>query len=281
MERLTLRKLDNGIIAGIHWPVSDPEAIICIIHGIGEYGERYGRVAGRLNEAGFSVFSMDLRGHGRSLGKRGDCAPRDEVLEDVSALISHASRAYPGRKLMIYGHSLGGNITLDYRDRGAFRDLPSAYLLSAPWIRLVRSIPPIAYGAAKAMSHIAPGFTIGSRVSEDKLGNPENILPYHSDPMIHNRISIRCAVEGFETGRRLGSVPYDRPSHVPTLIMHGGNDGICDIEGSRDFCRIRKRAGENVEFKELPGILHEIHNGGPESNGDEVLEMMVDFFRRF
>lgn len=283
MERFTLRKLDKGIIQGVHWPVEDPEKVVCIIHGIGEYAERYDRIAGMLNAAGFAVFSMDLRGHGDSIGKKGDCSPRSELLEDVSALISHASRTCPDRKIIIYGHSLGGNITLDYRRRGAFRDLPAGYIVSSPWVRLVRPIPLPFYHLAKMLARIAPTMVMGSNVKEKDLGNPENILPYHDDPKIHNRISMRGAVEGFMIGREMemdsGARTDEKTKTIPMLMMHGGEDMICHIDGTRAVYGDLRSAGENVSFREFPELYHEIHNGGAESDGSEVIEMVVEFIR--
>ena len=63
-------------------------------------------------------FQWILRGHGRSQGVRGACAPRKEVLKDIDALIEYAQAFYPGVPIVMYGHSMGGNITLDYRARG-------------------------------------------------------------------------------------------------------------------------------------------------------------------
>ena len=73
--------------------------------------------------------------------RKGDCAPRKAVLDDVSALIEWAERQYTGKPLVLYGHSMGGNIVLDYRGRGELSDHPSAYVISAPWLRLVVEFP--------------------------------------------------------------------------------------------------------------------------------------------
>ena len=291
MEKFVLRKTNKGIIQAYRWPVPSPGRVVCIIHGIGEHGGRYDRVAGRFNEAGMEVFSMDLRGHGYSLGKRGDCSPRDEILEDINALISRAFRVHPGCRLILFGHSMGGNITLDYRRRGDYREMPAGYLISAPWIRLVRHIPEPIYHMVRVASGIAPKLTMGSAVKESELGNQDIVLPYHDDPMVHNRISLRCAVEGFEAGRLFeseamariaGERGEEKPDplirDIPTMIMHGGDDHICDINAAKTVYKGLKAAGENVAFREFPGLYHEIHNGGPESKCEEAIDAMINFF---
>ena len=286
-ETFILRQTEEGNIQGYHWPVTEedrpggPKKVICIVHGIGEYGGRYDRVASRFREAGYAVLSMDLRGHGDSLGIKGDCAPRKDVLDDVSALLTCAQLNYPGKPIILYGHSMGGNITLDYRCRGGMNDVPSAYLISAPWIRLVHPIPEPAYWAVRALSKIKPHFTVGSAIDEGALGNPASVQPYLEDPMVHNRISALCAVDGFEIGRALerGKLADNgRAAKIPLLLMHGGDDEICDPQASRMVAARMVKQGENVEYMEWPGLYHEIHNGGPESNGDEVIDRMIEYF---
>ena len=151
-DEFPLKKLPEGELHGYLWDLDDPERVVCIVHGIGEYGGRFDRVACRFRDAGMAVVSMDLRGHGKSPGKKGHCAPREKVLSDIDALISWAMEKYPGKKIVLYGHSMGGNIALDYRKRGKFSHIPSAYLISAPWIELVRPIPSVLYRAVKAAS---------------------------------------------------------------------------------------------------------------------------------
>ena len=276
----TLKKTDKGIIQGYTWPLEEPAKVVCIIHGIGEYAGRYDRVAEAFRSKRIAVLSMDLRGHGNSVGPKGHCAPRKDVLDDVSELILYARRMYPDRDIVLYGHSMGGNIALDYRSRGQFNDIPSKYLISAPWIRLVQSTPKPLYSMAKAMSRIVPSAGVSSAVDEELLGNPESVQPYSTNPMVHNRISFLCAIEGFDTGKALEQGKLEdngAAANIPTMIMHGTNDGICDITGTRKVYENLKRKGNKVEMIEWPGFLHEIHNGNEVSRGDEVIDSMIQF----
>ena len=279
-ETFPLKKTEKGTIQGYRWPLENPEKAVCIVHGIGEYGGRYDRVASKFNEAGIAVFSMDMRGHGDSPQRKGHCAPRAEVLEDVSALLRAARHEYPGKDVILYGHSMGGNITLDYRSRGSMNGVPKGYVVSAPWIRLVRPIPDQLVKVIRVLAAAAPSFTIGSSVDEALLGNPKCVLPYHKNPMVHNRISLQCALDGYNTGLMLenGTIPDNgRADQIPLLLMHGSDDRICDIEGTRKVARNLKEKGCPIEYIEWEGLYHEIHNGGPESTGDEVIDKIADF----
>lgn len=279
-DNFILRRTPKGNIAGYEWKLENPDRVICIVHGIGEYGGRFDRIAEAFKQKNMACLALDLRGHGLSLGKKGDCAPRREVLEDVTALLEFASEQYPGKEIVLYGHSMGGNIVLDYRTRGQKNALPKAYIVSAPWIKLVRPIPAALYKMVKGVSKIMPSLTISSAVSEADLGHPESVRPYHENPIVHNRISALCAVDGFEVGVKLmeGTLEDNGgAAESPMLLMHGSADKICDVEGSRALAAHLQKAHQPVEYVEWEGLFHEIHNGNQTSHGDEVIEKMVSW----
>ncbi|MDD6646281.1 MAG: lysophospholipase [Firmicutes bacterium] len=279
-SNFVLRKLKDGIINGYLWDVIEPDKVICIVHGIGEYGGRFDRVAEALREKNMAAAAMDLRGHGNSAGKKGHCAPRKDVLDDVTELIRFARTEYPGKKVVLYGHSMGGNIVLDYRSRGELNGDIAGYIISAPWIRLVRPVPAVLYRIVKLMSKAAPSFTISSEVDEEVLGHPDSVRPYKDNPMVHNRISALCAVDGFETGLKLeeGTLEDNHAAaDIPTLIMHGGSDMICDVKGSRKIAERLEKQGEKIEYIEWDGLYHEIHNGNSQSRGDEVVNKIAEW----
>src|SRR5262245_56228460 len=45
-------------------PAASTKAVILIVHGASEHSARYDRFARFLNENGYAVYAMDLRGHG-------------------------------------------------------------------------------------------------------------------------------------------------------------------------------------------------------------------------
>lgn len=281
-EKFDLKKVEKGIIRGYLWHVENPDKVVCIVHGIGEYGGRFDRVAKEFNRENIAVLALDLRGHGDSIEKKGHCAPRREVLEDVSALLEYARQKYPGRRIVLYGHSMGGNITLDYRAGGRLNDRPCGYIISAPWIRLVRPVPKPLYALVKLMAKIAPQMTISSSVDERILGNPLTVKPYSENPMVHNRISALCAVDGFEIGLGLEDGSHEdngKAAKIPTIIMHGSADRICSVEGSRRIAKRLVEKGDAVEYVEWEGLYHEIHNGNDSSTGEEVIAKMVQWVK--
>ncbi|MGK3997434.1 alpha/beta fold hydrolase [Sorangium sp. So ce1024] len=92
-------------------------ASVLLIHGYGQ--NRYiwhlpsRSFSNYLARAGFDVFNLDLRGHGRSrhLGARRPGHVTDFVREDVPAAIEEVRRISGPRPVYLIGHSLGGLIS--------------------------------------------------------------------------------------------------------------------------------------------------------------------------
>lgn len=272
MKQFTLVRENGYKIQGYKWDVENPDKTVCLIHGIGEHAGRYDRLAGFFNDNNIAVFAMDLRGHGKTDGKRGDCAPRKAVLEDVDALIDEIKKEHPDCPVVIYGHSMGGNIALDYRNRGKYNGDAAGYVISAPWVKLVRSVPKPLYVFVKAARKLAPTLTISSSVNTSVLGNPIHNKAYEKDELVHKRISLRCAVNGFDIGNALYEDTHEISGEGrkrPMLLMHGDCDKICDIAGSDRIFENQKATCEYIRWQ---GLYHEIHNGGPDSDGTEVIE---------
>lgn len=277
MKNFKIKREKDVELMGYSWDIINPKKLVCIIHGIGEYAKRYDRMANKFNDAGFAVFSMDLRGHGKSYGSRGHCAPRSLVLEDINELIDYARKKHPNVEMVIYGHSMGGNITLDYRNRGKYNGDVKGYVVSAPWVKLVRKTPKYQYIAVKALAKIMPKFKISSAIDESSLGNKKHVEGYSKDPNVHNYISAQCAVDGFDIGNSLFDDTHEikgEGRNRPMLLMHGDADSICDVVGSR---QISKNQYKQSEYVEWPEIYHEIHNGGKVSDGDEVIQKAISW----
>lgn len=264
--------VDQAKIIGYSWELKNPKAVVCIIHGIGEHAGRYNRMAMNMNENGIAVLSMDLRGHGVSSGKRGHCAPRLSILSDIDCLLQEAKKRYPNIPIILYGHSMGGNIVLDYRRRGKWMVLPVGYVASAPWLILVRRVNKLLLLTMKVFSEIKPDFQIKARIKSEDLGNVQVISLQQNKELMHDYITARTAVDGNEVGEELLANPTVGKK---LLLMHGDADKICSVEGSRQFSKV----ANDCEYVEWPGYFHEIHNGNREEDGQKVIDFAIKWIQ--
>ena len=92
-------------------------APVLLVHGFGQ--NRYSwhlparSFANHLARAGFDVFNLDLRGHGRSrdFGSRRSRGLEDYVREDLPAAVAEVQALSGGRPVWLVGHSLGGLVS--------------------------------------------------------------------------------------------------------------------------------------------------------------------------
>src|SRR3989338_11538789 len=68
-------------------PEGEPRAVVVIVHGYAEHSGRYGETAEYLVRRGYAVYAFDLRGHGRSEGRRAFVRSFDEYLVDVNIFL--------------------------------------------------------------------------------------------------------------------------------------------------------------------------------------------------
>lgn len=269
----------NNEIEGYLWDCESPDRVLCIIHGIGEHAGRYDRMCESLRRSNIATVSMDHRGHGKSIGPVGHAAPRGEVLKDVDAMLEYASKKYEGVPITLYGHSMGGNICLDYRNRGDLNDVPASYIVSAPWVKLVRNVSKPLYLGMKFLAKVAPKAAMDNGCKSSDLGNKIHVASYDTDPYVHSKVSFQTAAEGYDIGKALGEGTHPcnhRADNKPFLLMHGDSDKICSVEGSRMIAEQNKN-NPYFRYIEWPGYYHEIHNGGPKATGDAVIETIREF----
>jgi len=81
------------------------ETAILILHGITAHSEPYRFIAQPLSQHGFTVYGLDLRGHGLSDGTRGDSPGWDTFVNDLTETVSYIKEKHS--KVVLLGHSLG------------------------------------------------------------------------------------------------------------------------------------------------------------------------------
>ncbi|NOZ00068.1 MAG: alpha/beta hydrolase [Chloroflexi bacterium] len=247
-------------------PERQPKAAVCLVHGHGEHIGRYAHVAAALNEAGYALLGFDLRGHGQSDGTRGHTPSYDALLDDITTFLAQAEERYPGLPRFLYGHSMGGNLVLNYALRRK-TDLKGV-IATGPWLRLAFEPPAIQVFLGKTMNKIFPGFVQTSGLETAALSrDPAVISAYENDPLVHDKISARLFVSMYESG--LWALEHAAEFPLPLLLMHGSADRLTSAEASRQFA---ETAGENVTLRIWDGWYHEIHN---EPEKAQVFESII------
>lgn len=246
-----MRMSDGVELALTRWEAVSPKGILCGLHGLGEHAARYEHVAQAWRERGFSFRMLDLRGHGRSPGKRGD-TPYAAAMQDSIELL--ASAAQEGLPVFLFGHSFGGGLALHLM---VTQPLPiAAGIVTSPWLRIHRPIKGPTLAALTVLSRIAPHMTMANGIDASGLSHDRDLCErYGQDPLVHDRVSTNMAYGAHRAGEH--SLVNAGDLCAPLLLLHGGADPICDAAASRAFAR---GAGLKCVHHEYEGMLHELHN---------------------
>ncbi len=235
-------------------PAGDELASVVITHGFAEHGGRYAGVASRLVDSGYAVWAADLRGHGRSQGRRTSLVRFSDYLEDLHAFIAVARTHARDRSLILLGHSMGGLIALCLAL--TYRADADGLVLSAPAV-LPGRVSKIRVVVGRIVSRVAPDLGV-LRLPLDKISrDPAVVAAYHTDPLVFETpIRARLGAEMLDAMRtvdeRLGTLT------VPLLVMQGTEDGLVDTASAP---YVYEHAGSTDKtLKMYEGLWHEIFN---------------------
>ncbi|MBC7220048.1 lysophospholipase [Candidatus Bipolaricaulota bacterium] len=253
-EPSALRTGDGLCLFVRTWPIAR-KGWVGIVHGYGEHSGRYDAFARWLNGQGWAVAACDLRGHGRSPGRRGHIHRFADYLHDVAALHGLLRERAAGRPPFLLGHSLGGLIATRYVQEGA--EGLAGLILSAPFLGAELAIPRWKAVFSRLLSRGWPSFSsssglVGAMVSHD----PEVVAEYERDPFMHNRVTARWFTEVVAAQRAaLAAAPE---LSLPLLILHGGADPIASISATRRF--FSAAGSPDKTLKVYGDLLHEVLN---------------------
>ncbi len=241
-------------------PAGPARAAVLLLHGIAEHSGRYEAVGDQLAAAGFEVVGIDHRGYGQTGGRRGHVDNWAQFLDDVEdQLLQIRSLGLP---TIMLGHSMGGLIATSYCVDD--RPLPDLLVLSGP--ALGADISPFLRLVAPVLGRFFPRMEIKEDGDPALLStDPKVGEEFYADP-------LRVPYPTASLGRALlGAIDTTRSRidrlSIPTLVMHGGDDGLVPetasqlLEGLPDVKRIV-----------YPGLRHEIFN---EPSGPEIVATSI------
>ncbi|MCX2678739.1 lysophospholipase [Galbibacter sp. EGI 63066] len=244
----------NTKLFGQHWREENPKAVVVLVHGMGEHSGRYtGSLIPELVYAGYAVISFDHFGHGHTEGKRGHCPSYNAVLKTVEMVFEEKEEVYGDLPTFLYGHSMGGNVVLNY----AMRYDPNikGIIATSPLLRMAFDPPKWKMTLGKFFYRTLPFITLPSGVEPKYISrNEKEIIKYKEDPLVHNRISPNYVFPFIKWGEWVISNPKELKH--PLLLLHGTGDYITSHWASKAF----GKQSDLIDVKLYKGGYHELHN---------------------
>jgi alpha-beta hydrolase superfamily lysophospholipase len=250
-------------------PARAPRGVVVIAHGAAEHALRYARFAAVLNDAGFSVWAPDHRGHGASPGPLGlgDFGEGGwaALVADLAQVVAVARRETPALPLCLFGHSMGSF---------AAQELCSAHSLLLEALVLSGST---AISKAPSGPRVSgAGFNAAfepARTPYDWLSrDPAEVDAYVNDPLCGFESRVDGGARARPDYERLASAELFKGvrGSLPVLLLSGDADpihrGLAGLRLLEE--RLRAAGVARIDTLHYPGGRHEMLN---ELNRDQVM----------
>ena len=266
-----IKSKDGSNLMYYSWlPNKKINVAIGIIHGLGEHSNRYDDFAEYFCKKGFGVYSIDLRGHGKSEGKRGHINNFKKLIDDSEEMFINIRKENLNVPMVMFGHSLGGCIALNYLCENQSKEIDLA-IISSPWLKTVLEPPKFIIYIQKILVGLFPSLTLNNRLDPYDLSKDTDIVKkYIEEPLVHNKISLKMFSE---VNKAIDKIENESEKiNIPVLLVHGKKDNIISFKGTE---KVSKKIN-NSKLTLYEGLYHEPHN---DLEKNEILADYTSFIK--
>ena len=269
-----VERVEGQPIFFAHYRADEPKGIIVIGHGFTESIRKFDESIYYMLQAGYEVWGVDHRGHGRSYRENKNpyvvhVSNFEDYILDLRYLLDTRVRPEAmGMPIYYYGHSMGGCIGAWMIEEYPF--LFRKAVLSSPMLGLsFGKIPlPFVYAAAgfkslgaKKMEPMKPVSSFIPDDFEESCDSSRCRYDYYlkkrlADPLLQTtdasfgwgRAAIKACFH-VNSGKRIAHI------HIPVLLFQAGDETVVKPDTQAQFA---KRV-PGCRFESIPGKKHELY----------------------
>ena len=290
-----LKARDGYELALRIYETDEPKAVVKFIHGMEEYQDRYRPFAEFLRDAGYTVVTADLRGHGKNAPMLSHIADQDghlRLLDDEEAILEMIHENWAGIPVILFAHSMGTIIARVFLQKWS-REFHKVVLSGYPNPNPAAAAGSVLAGllasfkGAKGYSKLVDGMVLGTfskavpdaKTPVDWLSyNPENVERYQEDPLCGARFTLGSYSALFGLIKLMGNPgKYEEVwKELPILLISGKDDPCTGGEKGREASEavLRKAGFRELQIVTLDGMRHEILN---ETEKERVYRKILEF----
>jgi alpha-beta hydrolase superfamily lysophospholipase len=255
---------DNDL-AGYHVPAEvQTRAAILVLHAFAEHAGRHERAMRRFAARGIASYAYDHRGHGRSPGRRALVRQFDELADDALMMFDAMAQRESAHPHFLLGAGMGGVLAAHLALRRP--DDFAGVILVGPTFSGGTSTSGVVRRVLPLVANFVPTISAETHDIRGLSRNPVIVKEFREDPLTH-----RGGVPA-QTGQELQraaaeAIAYALDLTVPLLVIHGANDSIASIKGSRRF--VEGAGSDDKRLYEIPAGHHEPFN---DPGGDTLID---------
>ena len=216
------------------------------------------------------VIAVDYRGHGKSPGRRGVVRRYDDLVGDLSSVLTWTARQLPKLPQFVLAHSNGGQVALRFALER--KSSIEGMVVSNPALRVAVPIASSKLKLGRLLARVAPWVTLAGDGRTGVLTrDPEIQKEHRTDPWRHNRMSPPLFFGMVEGGALLMARAAE--IRIPLLMLLGGQDTVIDPTTSREF--FDRLGSDDKTLLIYPKMLHEpLNELGREQVFDDLIRWL-------
>lgn len=295
MEKVIIRAEDGYKLCLHVFAVDHPKGYVQVIHGMEEHQERYEPLVHRLNAAGYTVVSSDMRGHGETapvLGYFGEERGSYYLLTDQIRITAYIRYRFHVDRVILLAHSMGTVIARNLLQSQS-QHYEKVILSGFPCVNPATNLGICLTGILKKWkggdyySGLVQKLAIGTfnlkiphrKTEVDWISvNEDNVRAYLDDPYCGHGFRVAAFYDLFHLVHNMTNVKKYRniKKDLPILAVRGTEDPCTGGDtGSSDSLLVLRKAGFNyITSISYPDMRHEILN---EKNNENVYADILDF----
>lgn len=296
MEEIIIKASDGYALNAHIFDVPSPKAIVCVVHGMEEYQDRYHNFAEELNKADYAVLTADMRGHGPKAKNLGFFSKKNghiRIIEDQRDITKFIKNKWPDVPIYLLGHSMGAiiirhmlmNDSKDYQKvvLSGFPNYQGAASIGAALCKIIHL-----FKGPKAKSAFLKSLALGpyTKAIKDRHTdldwlsyNPENVNKYINDPLCGYGFTVSAYHDLFVLVKQLNNPKayVNVNTNLEMILVSGKDDPVTGGEKGRNHSiKILEKAGFQVKKNIIyPNMRHEVLN---EKDNQLVVNDIIDFY---
>jgi len=214
---------------------------ILMLHGITAHSGPYSMIGDPLSKSGFTVYGLDLRGHGLSDGVRGDYPSKDRFVKDICETIAFTKQLHD--IVVLLGHSLGV-LSSVLALNSCLENIDGAILLSG-----ARTVRPEAHPQMSAPQKLKIALWSLFSPSKPVIEYGRDGMVGLDDPLFNFRYTLR-----FMRIANIRDLEVPKELHIPFFVGIGDSDELFSVDSCREL--FEEIPSDSKEFHVFPGGKH-------------------------
>jgi len=261
-------------------PSETPKGVIQAVHGFGMHIDKYKELADFFNRHGYAFVIHDQRGFGMMPGTTKEERERLQgiipdyklFLDDIATIREKIKAWYLEIPVILYGQSMGGNISINYLLTRNQKDY-SKLILESPWLRLYKPLSKTLLWLVRILAAISHKLAIVSKLDPShfirtdsstaatgidnatQTAEHHEVREYNKDEYYHNRISFKILAQITDAGEYAIANAFSIT--IPTLVLCAGHDRVVCANAIHEFYG---NANTNTVLQDYPTGYHSLHS---------------------